>query len=228
MKKMVMTLMAGIVFFVFGVCFLLVGIIGLHSGSKVKAASEAYQMTEQTYECSIQDVERVLTSLVAEDVTVQTANTEKIQIAYYDDIENPRYFITNNEGNLKIARGKKTNNKVEYHLGILDMLGIFSFEEEHEENMPVVITVPTGYRGGYMLATVSGNVTMSQIDVADTLSGISVSGSFQMKLLDDIGNYDIMTQTLSGPNNLPKESISGKNKTIDLSTTSGNIQIDFI
>ena len=74
------------------------------------------------------------------------------------------------------------------------------------------------------LKTASGNVDFIKL-AANNISITTLSGNIQGSILGDPANYTITADSLSGKVDVPSSS-NGKNK-IDLSTSSGNIDVKF-
>lgn len=71
--------------------------------------------------------------------------------------------------------------------------------------------------------TTSGDVCFTQLDVASFFEANSISGSYKLELIDDINQYSTEIDTISGDCNIGSK--SGGDKRIEISTTSGDIQV---
>lgn len=74
--------------------------------------------------------------------------------------------------------------------------------------------------------TTSGDTTITTCTPAVYIKGDSVSGDFYLDIQDDINKYSSSFDSVSGECNYVNE-VSGKEKSISLSTTSGDAQITF-
>lgn len=79
--------------------------------------------------------------------------------------------------------------------------------------------------GAISATTTSGGIEVSGVSAAAFAFG-TVSGDVTGVLPGNVRDYTIMTSTVSGGNSLPTESYGGR-KTIDVSTTSGDIELAF-
>ena len=78
----------------------------------------------------------------------------------------------------------------------------------------------------FQIDTTSGEIEFEKTGVGHEFSASSLSGSVNLTLLDSIDNYDLSVDTLSGFCNVPREYDRDMGKSIDISTTSGNVTIN--
>ncbi|MBC3900237.1 DUF4097 family beta strand repeat protein [Acetobacterium malicum] len=84
--------------------------------------------------------------------------------------------------------------------------------------------VDTSINGDVSIGNSSGNVNLNKL-AANNLSITTLSGNVRGSILGDPGNYTITADSLSGTIDIPRSG-NGKN-TFDISTSSGNIDIEF-
>lgn len=76
-------------------------------------------------------------------------------------------------------------------------------------------------------SSTSGDIEIDAFTVEKEISGDSISGSFDLKLTDSQQNYDIEVDTISGSVNIPMNSKGNGGKELELSTRSGNVNVEF-
>lgn len=79
--------------------------------------------------------------------------------------------------------------------------------------------------GRIKIDTISGNVDFSSGSI-NQLKFNSLSGNIEGRVADDVADYTIKADTLSGDLDIPRTANKAKNS-MDFDTTSGNVRIDF-
>lgn len=224
--------------------YLLVGGVWTEFNSKgTDYVAKSYESDGQVKEIRIDDS--------ANEIVLQTADTDKVTIEYYDDPEKPMYTVGESDGKLeylKSGRGK-------FRLINID----FSASERK-----TVVTVPADYDGLIDIDLSSGSViadgiAAGQINIGNTsgsieLNNVSISGNVDigntsgsieftnLKADGDIcfGNtagsiegtidgsesdYTITSTTTAGSSNL--QNTTGGSKKLTAATTAGSIEITF-
>lgn len=77
------------------------------------------------------------------------------------------------------------------------------------------------------LNATSGDARITQLTVEKGISGDSVSGEYEIQLTDNMENYNIEVDTVSGEFNIPSKYKGTGEKTMSFSTTSGDVEVNF-
>ena len=189
---------------------------------------------EKTYTVNADSINLIRTALSSEKIQFEPGEGDDIEILYRDDVNEPRYQITEQNGTLRISR------KVTFHLiQIPDLMDWFN--EIQEEDVTITVRVPESYVGAYDLNITSGWLSFSNLTVEEKLNIDVASGGALLNEINckkdvivDMASGNLEMQSVETQSDLNVEIASGKasfsdtkvngDYTIDLS--SGDVDIN--
>ena len=170
----------------------------------------------QEYRTEVDGIEVLETDLGSDDVTIQYAEGNQFVIQYADDVQNPTYTITNENGKLKIRH--QENFSLLSGQWVIDLFGDDKNSIDYGE---VVIQVPKEYAGAYDIGFSSGSVTMENMSVAEEVVVDMSSGSLNFS--DISCQKDIQVVMTSGSVDFTNVTTKGELK---LDASSGNMDVN--
>lgn len=210
--------------------------------------SKGNEYIEESYESGT-DIKELVIDESSNSIIMQSEDTDKITIEYYDNPDSSMYVIEEKDGKLKFKR----NDRKFFKLINID------FTERN-----IVVTVPSDYKGDMSVELTSGSLKADDI-TADDLKLDCTSGSIKLnnvKAKGDIdidctsgsikfenlasggdieidctsgsvkgtideakSDYTIRSETTAGSSNL--SNTDGGRKKLDVETTAGSINIEF-
>ena len=190
--------------------------------------SKGNEYIEESYESGT-DIKELVIDESSNSIIMQSEDTDKITIEYYDNPDSSMYVIEEKDGKLKFKR----NDRKFFKLINID------FTERN-----IVVTVPSDYKGDMSIELTSGSLKADDI-TADDLKLDCTSGSIKFENLASGGDieidctsgsvkgtldgaksdYTIRSETTAGSSNL--SNTDGGRKKLDVETTAGSINIEF-
>ncbi|WP_162610540.1 DUF4097 family beta strand repeat-containing protein [Blautia sp. An249] len=203
--------------------------------------------------------DKVETITIAEkDTPIQiiNSNSKLVSVTYYRaDDESEYYEITEENGELTIAKQSQPNNGI-FILGD-------RYEDDSYKNVKLVLSLPDNYTGNLFIETMDGDINIGNVDVQDTTvttndgdivvgnavfehlqidtddGDVSFNRTAIMQELDcktkdgdvtgtfsgEMTDYSIITKTTGGNSNI--NSNIGGDKAIEITTKDGDIDILF-
>ena len=194
-------------------------------------------------------VTSILIEESANEINVVTADTDKVTIDYYDEVEKPIYEITEENGKLVFTRSGRPS----FRLVNID----FSRKD-------VTITIPSDYKGEFTLELASGSftakdVTASKVRIENTSGSVvltnvtsfgdvdientsgsveftdlkadgdisigNVAGSVEGSIDGSENDFSITSESVAGSSNL-RNSTGGRQK-LEAGNTAGSIEVEF-
>ncbi len=137
------------------------------------------------------------------DITVQRSASDKVYLEIKSR-QKDNYQITNDNDNLKVTFSSS-----------LCLLGCHLDEE-------VILYLPDNYQNNLYLSTTSGDIETIYLNTNASL--ITTSGDVDVHLA--IKDFEIKTNTKRGEIDLSRKSIKGANNIVDITTTSGDIDVE--
>ncbi len=212
-------IIAGCLVFAGVICmFAGMGILWRH-GTKavyINANGNRDNYVSQEYRTEVDGIEVLETDLGSDDVTIQYAEGNQFVIQYADDVQNPTYTITNENGKLKIRH--QENFSLLSGQWVIDLFGDDKNSIDYGE---VVIQVPKEYAGAYDIGFSSGSVTMENMSVAEEVAVDMSSGSLNFS--DISCQKGIQVVMTSGSVDFTNVTTKGELK---LDASSGNMDVN--
>ncbi len=222
--------------------YMLVG--GVWSGFN----SKGNEYTQKSYESGA-DITELVIDESANSIIMQSEDTDRITIEYYDNPDKSLYEIEEKDGKLKFKRND---------ISLFKLINI-DFTERN-----IVVTVPSDYKGDlkvditsgsfraddisaddFKIDCTSGSIKLNNVSVKENIDIDSTSGSIKFENLASGGDieidctsgsvkgtidgsesdYTIRSETTAGSSNL--SNTEGGKKKLDVETTAGSIDIRF-
>ncbi len=141
------------------------------------------QLEEQYFSADADDIKDIKVDFAAESVMITPTDGDKIKVTYWDDPEEPKYEIKEENGIL--TAGVKKDEVVIY-------FSLFSDWNKKEENEHAVnIEIPANYMGDYNLECSSGSINMSDLVVNDDLNIYISSGVISLENIECKGEMKL-------------------------------------
>ena len=185
--------------------------------------SKGNEYVEKSYECK-DDVDSVMIKEKSNHVIVQSGDTDKVLVTYYDKKDKELYNIREEKGKLSVVR----NDVKEFNFFMID------FTEK-----ATVITLPEDYEGELDLHNTSGgfeihDVAGSTVNVENTSGGIELdnvkgeaisvkNSSGGIRLNDVESDTDVNVSNSSGSISLASVTAGGN---VDAGNSSGGIKLE--
>lgn len=140
------------------------------------------QIEEQFFSAEADDIKDIKVDFAAESVVITPTDGDKIKVTYWDDPEEPRYEIKEENGILT-AGVKKDEVMISFSL--------FSDWNREENEYVVNIEIPANYIGDYNLECSSGSINMSDLVVNDDLNIYISSGVISLENIECKGEMKL-------------------------------------
>ena len=227
-----------------GLAYLLVGGVWTEFNSKgTDYVAKSYESDGQVKEIRIDDS--------ANEIVLQTADTDKVTIEYFDDPERPLYEITEKDGKLeykKSGRGKFKLINIDFSArerktvvtvpadydGILDIDlssgsvvadGIMAGQLEIGNTSGSIELKDVRISGDVDLGNTSGSIEFTNLKSGGDISIGNTAGSIEGSIEGSESDYTITSTTTAGSSNL--QNTTGGSKKLTAATTAGSIEITF-
>lgn len=195
--------------------------LGLGTGMLYKERRNAVsrnntEYEEKQYTTPVSGISTVQTDILWDDVVIEPGEGDQIEIIYNDQIDDPRYQISENDGTLQIVQ------KPSYSFTLFNIPDL-SFVWNNEEKGSMTIYIPESYEGDYDLNLSSGSLSVRDLEVKEKLEIYATSGIIKLDNLicEKDTEVEISSGSVSIENVEMKESMSCR-------FTSGHISVQEI
>lgn len=172
-----------------GCVFLGLGTRMLYIEQRNGASQNDSEYEEKQYITQANGITEIKTDVLWDNVYVEPGEGDQIEINYFDEINDLRYQITENNGTLLIVQ------KPSYNFQFFNIPDL-RFGWESEEKRTITIKVPESYIGSYDLNLSSGTLSIRDMEMKDELEVYATSGI--VKLNNIICEKDAEVEITSG------------------------------
>lgn len=139
----------------------------------------------KTYTAKGSEIQTLVTDLTYEDVRIEAADGDEIEIEYQDVVGDPQYEVMEKDGTLTISQKIQQTEAVIvgnwFRMPLLTSENLLAGDTaDSGQTEDIVIRVPADYTGSYMLSYTSGSVAMVDIVSAGSVEADFTSGSLRL------------------------------------------------
>lgn len=156
-----------------GIVFLGIGSRMLYAERKNGITQTDKEYEKKQYTTNVSGIETIETDLSSDNISVEPREGDAIEIVYYDEIDDPKYQISEKSGTLRITHKPSTTF-------FLFQIPDLSFGWSGEETQIITIKIPKSYAGDYDLYLGSGTISISDLEIKERLKVDATSGTVKL------------------------------------------------
>lgn len=196
-----------------GIVFLSIGSHMLYSEQK-NENNKKYE--QKQYTAKVSEIKTIKTDLSSDNISIEPGQGDSIEITYDDKTDDPEYEISEKNGTLKIT------HKPEFSFFLFQIPDL-SFIWNSEDTQIITVKVPKDYAGTYDLYLGSGTISVSDLEIKETLKADATSGTIRLDTL--ICRKDVSVEISSGNLTMDHVNVQGN---MDCRSTSGHANVSDI
>lgn len=173
-------------------------------------------LEECYYEVEGSLIDKFTVSMIYEDIQIEPAERNNIEISYYDDPSDSLYRIVQNGDTLRMERKEMSSEGMVFSISDIAEVIADSYQDIDKKST-VVIRIPKEYMGTYDMGSASGNITLADVPATQNVNLSSTSGDIHIQNVECEG--EIHMDSTSGSLMLENSSVA---KSIYAGSTSGN------